>query len=193
VTFTAEDVVERLADAGVRLDRGLTEADLKRIEKKYGFSFGPDQQALLRTALPLGDAWLNWRHATPANIKERLQRPVEGIVLDVQAKGFWPGSWGPKPEDGRSAEKLARERLAQVPLLVPVYGNRYLPAAPVPGGCPVFSVTGSDVTICADDLLNYAGVEFGLGSESEPRRAVTELQHVPFWSDLALGASGIDR
>jgi hypothetical protein len=186
VAFTVEDVVARLEDAGVRLDRGLTEADVKRVEKKFGFSFGPDHRALLRTALPLGDTWLNWRHATPAKVRERLQAPVEGLVLEVLDNGFWSADWGRRPDDARAAERTAREQLAQVPVLVPLYGQRYLPAAPAPEGSAVFSVQRSEVQVYARDLLDYVDVEFG---EAQPPNPASDLPHLSFWSDLALSSS----
>ena len=176
----------RLEDAGVRLDRGLTEADVKRVEKKFGFSFGPDHRALLRTALPLGDAWLNWRHATPGKIRERLQAPVEGLMFDVLNNGFWVAGWGARPEDPLAAERTAREALAQVPVLIPLYGHRYLPAAPAPEGSPVYSVDRSDVLVYGGDLLEYVDVEFG---EAEPPQSPpADRPRLDFWSDLAATA-----
>ena len=185
MAFTVEDVVARLEDAGVRLDRGLTEADVKRVEKKFGFTFGPDHRALLRTALPLGDAWLNWRHATPAKIRERLQAPTEGVMFDVLNNGFWVEGWGPRPEDALAAERTAREQLSQVPVLVPLYGQRYLPAAPAPEGSPVFSVHQSDVLIYGADLLDYVEVEFG--AAEPPVTVPPDRPRLDFWSDLAAG------
>lgn len=187
MAFTVEDVVARLEDAGVRLDRGLTEADVKRVEKKFGFTFGADHRALLRTALPLGDTWLNWRHATPAKIRERLQAPVEGVVFDVLNNDFWTTSWGPRPADERAAERTAREHLARVPVLIPLYDRRYLPAAPAPEGSPVFSVHQTDVIIYGADLLDYVDVEFG--DSEPPTTAPTNRPRLDFWSDLASGAA----
>ena len=183
VAFTPQDVVARLEDAGVRLDRGLTEPDVKRVEKKYGFTFGSDHRALLRAALPLGDAWLNWRHATPAKIRERLQAPVEGVMFDVLNNGLWLPAWGTRPDDALAAERTAREQLSRVPALIPLYGQRYLPAAPAPAGSPVFSVHQSDVQIYADDLLHYVDVEFG--SAEPPVTAPPNRPRLDFWSDLA--------
>ena len=181
MTFTVEDVVKRLEDAGVRLDRGLTEADVKRVEKKFGFAFGPDHRALLRTALPLGDAWLNWRHATPAKIRERLQAPIDNAIVGVRAHGWWPAGWGERPESDAAAEQAARRHLADVPALVPLYGHCYLPAAPAPAGGPVFSVQPGEVRIYATDLLHYVDVEFG--SAAAPARSAASP--LDFWSDLA--------
>lgn len=183
MTFTVEDVVEALAEAGVRLDRGLTEADLKRIEKKFGFSFGPDQRTLLRAALPLGDAWLNWRHATAAKIRERLQAPTDAVIFGVRSKDFWPEAWGARPQDAEAAQRLARERLARSPLLVPLYGQCYLPAAPASEGSPVFSVRPGEVSVCGADLRDFVTVEFGAGPG--PGSPAAEALRVDFWSDLA--------
>jgi len=186
VAFTVEDVVARLEDAGVRLDRGLTEADVKRVEKKFGFTFGLDHRALLRTALPLGDAWLNWRHATPAKIRERLQAPTEGVVSDVLNSGFWAPSWGTRPDTAAAAEKAAREHLARAPALIPLYDQRYLPAAPAAEGSPVFSVHRTDVRVYALNLLEYVDVEFG---DAQPPTVVPPgLPGLEFWSELAAGA-----
>jgi hypothetical protein len=189
VAFTVEDVVARLEDAGVRLDRGLTEADVKRVEKKFGFAFGPDHRALLRAALPLGDAWLNWRHATPAKIRERLQAPAEGIVTAVLTEDFWVAAWGPRPGDEKTAERTARAELGRAPALVPLYGHRYLPAAPAPAGSPVFSVQQADVVIYAVDLLEYVDLEFG---SVDATSSAGNLPHLDFWSDLASGADRPD-
>jgi hypothetical protein len=187
VAFTVEDVVARLEDAGVRLDRGLTEADVKRVEKKYGFAFGPDHRALLRTALPLGDAWLNWRHATPAKIRERLQAPIESVVFDVLHNDFWATAWGARPGDQKAAERTAREQLSAAPVLLPLFGHRYLPAAPAPAGSPVFSVQQSDVIVYAADLLDYVDVEFG--AAEPPASIPPDRPHLDFWSDLASGTA----
>jgi hypothetical protein len=184
VAFTVEDVVARLEDAGVRLDRGMTEADVKRVEKKFGFSFGPDHRALLRTALPLGDTWLNWRHATPVKIRERMQAPIEGIVVAVLSKRFWAPAWGARPEDDAAAERTARERLAEVPVLVPLYGHCYLPAAPAPEGSPVFSVHQGEVTVHGRDLLDFVDVEFG--TSTPPNTTASDRPHLEFWSDLVV-------
>ncbi|MFI7588981.1 hypothetical protein ACIB24_18110 [Spongisporangium articulatum] len=188
MTFDADDVVAALSDAGVRVDRPLTEADVKRIEKKYGFTFGEFHRALLRTGLPVGDAWINWRHATPAMVRQRLDAPVEGVVFDVHNNGFWPASWGPRPRDPKAAETVAREYLADVQVLIPLYGHRYVPASPFTGSEPVLSVHQTDVIHYGGDLLDYISREFGR-NEQPP---TADHAHIPFWSDLALGAENED-
>ena len=200
MTFSVEEVVERLADAGVRLDRGLTEADVKRIEQKFGFAFGSDHRALLRAALPLGDAWLNWRHATPARIKERLRAPIESVIADVMDGGVWPAPWGPRPDDAEAAEQAARTRLAAVAVLVPLYGHCYLPAGPAPAGSPVVSVRRGAVRIYPGGLLGYVDVEFGSevrpgpAVATRPERPLTGLpEELAFWAELAASSESADQ
>jgi hypothetical protein len=183
VTFQVDELVERLADAGVRLDRALTEADLKRIEKKFGFAFAADHRALLRTALPVGDSWLNWRHATAAKIRERLDQPVQGVIFAVLNKDFWLPAWPQRPDDGQAAEAVARQELASVPVLVPLLGHRYLPAAPAPAGSPVFSVDQAGVIIYGKDLLDFVTREFADGPDHDV--SAESLPRIDFWSDLA--------
>jgi hypothetical protein len=177
VTFTGEDVAARLEDLGVRLDRPLTEADVRRVEKRYGFTFGPDHRALLRVALPVGDTWVNWRHASPEHLRARLARPAEELMARVRA-GFWAPAWGPRPDD---AEPVAAGRLAQAPALLPLYADRYLPAAPAPAGSPVLALGGGAVAVQAKDLLHYVDVEFsGAAGPGTPAPAVD------FWSELTV-------
>ena len=182
MTFQVDDVVERLADAGVRLDRRLTEADLTRIERRFGFAFAPDHRELLATALPVGDSWVNWRHAAETNVRERLRAPVEGVVFDVRVNDFWWPGWGERPADAAAAEERAREFLAGVPVLVPLYSHRYLPAAPAAVGSPVFSVQRTDVIVYGGDLPAYVSAEFGTGPVNTLGAG---LPRVDFWSDLA--------
>lgn len=184
MAFDVEAVTGQLEQDGVRLDRALTEADLKRIEKRFGFAFGPDHRALLRTALPSGDAWLNWRHATPAKIRERLQAPVDAVAGAVRRGSLWVPSWGSRPPDDVDAERLVRARLQAAPVLVPLYGASYLPAAPVPSEAPVFGVDGSGVAVRGRDLLDYVRAEFATSADPAPIRA-DQAPAVEFWSELA--------
>jgi hypothetical protein len=173
--FDVETVVQALEDEGVRLDRGLTEADLRRIEKKFGFTFAPDHRALLRVALPSGDAWLNWRHATPAKIRERLQVPVDAAARIGQ------------PAPGRTGSGVVA-----VPVLVPLYGACYVPAEPAGAGSPVFEVTPDRVRLRGADLLEFVRAEFGTpGAGAPPVAASPALGQAGFWWDLAVrGGTG---
>ena len=185
-----DDALDRLARAGVHLAPGLSTAEFVEVEARFGFRFGADHRRLLQGALPLGDRWVDWRLATNSDIRARLAWPVDGVVFDVENNSFWPRSWGTRPPAKAAAVHEARRHLAAVPVLVPLYGHRYLPSDPAPTGAPVLSVYQADVIYYGDNLLDYIAHEFHIGSLSPtpPGQRV----RIPFWSDLAEGATSDD-
>jgi hypothetical protein len=132
VSDIVTEAFERLRRAGVNLTRGFSDDEIARIEETFAFSFGAEHRACLAAVVPVGERWVDWREATHEQIQARLDWPVDGVIFDVHNNGFWPSSWGERPTDRMSAERQARERLDQVPNLVPIYADRYLPAAPAP-------------------------------------------------------------
>jgi hypothetical protein len=174
-SVSPDDVVARmvaqLEDVGVRLDRALSEADVKRLEKKYAFTFPVELRALLRAALPSGDAWLNWRHATPVKVRERMSAPLAAAV--TSARSSWPARWGPRPADGELPAAV-QGRLTAGPVLVPLYGSDFLPET----GGPVLRAADDGLTVCAGSLPAY--VEAFDTLPAAPRSP----GDVPVWSDL---------
>lgn len=123
--------VERLQAAKVRLDPGLSDAELSRIEDQFHFTFGPEHRQLLQSALPVGEpSWPDWRNGSAEDLQGRLDWPIDGVVFDVQNNAFWPTSWGERPDDHADRERQARANLARVPPLVPVFSHRYLTVDP---------------------------------------------------------------
>jgi hypothetical protein len=184
-----ERAVSLLRRAAITLDHGLNETELATIEQRFGFTFAPDHRELLAEVLPTGDRWVNWRSDAVESIASRLAWPTDGTIFDVRENGFWPRSWGPRPPDEGEAEALARTRMAAVPVLVPLYSHRFLPAAPAPPGSPVFSVYQTDVVYYGDDLADYIAHEFKVEEPSQGHHPKTRID---FWSDLAEGAEAED-
>ena len=181
--------IQRLRAAGVRLDRGLSDKEVSRLQDKYDFTFGPEHRAFIQSAVPFGESWPDWRGDSDAHLRGRLDWPVEGVVFDVHKNGFWPASWGDRPVAKADREREARVHLARVPTLVPVYSHRYLASDPKFMPSPVFSVYQTDVIVYGDDLLDYVAHEFRV---PPLHRSESERTHVPFWSDLAQGAESAE-
>jgi hypothetical protein len=118
----------------------------------------------------------------PAGIQKRLDGPRDGVLFDVRENAFWPEEWGDRPLDVEVAVQAAREQLRAVPVLIPIYSHRFMPAAPAPAGSPVFSVHQSDVIYYGSDLVSYFQNEFF----NNPDRK-SAMHRVDFWSDLAEG------
>jgi hypothetical protein len=158
VVDIVREAVERLQRAGVGLTPGLSDKEFARIEEMFAFSFSSEHRRLL--AVPVGDAWVDWRSATHERLRARVDWPVDSVIFDVHNDGFWPLSWGVRPGDSASAARIVRDRLTDVPKLVPIYAHRYLPASPAPVLSPVLSVYQTDVIYYGDDLLDYVAHEF---------------------------------
>lgn len=173
-----------LRRSGAALNAGLSESELYDVEARYAFVFGPDQREMLSQAVPTGKNWPDWRHDDERSIRERLDWPVQGVLFDVANNGFWRLSWGQRPSDAAKAEGIARQHLAHVPRLLPVYSHRYLPAGPCEPKLPVFSVHQTDTIYYGVDLEDYLVREF-----SDPPLPPLEgsPRYVQFWSELAEG------
>jgi hypothetical protein len=123
--------IERLRFAGLRLDPGLSDTEVSRVQQQFGFKFGPEHRELIQTVLPIGvDAGPDWRSGSFDDLRRRLDWPVDGLIFDVHNNSFWPSSWGQRPDSRHDRESCARERLAKVPRLIPLYSHRYLTADP---------------------------------------------------------------
>jgi hypothetical protein len=153
---------------------GLTPASLDRIESQLGVAFAPEHREFLASPLPSGPRWPDWHAGLPAS----LTFPAEGVLFDIEHNAAWHREWGPRPAALSAALELARSHLATVPVLLPVYSHRYLPAA-IPGA-PVLSVQQTDIIVAGADLADWAANEFTTTPPTRPPRI-----HIPFWSDIA--------
>lgn len=176
-----------LQRARVALAEPLGAGELAEVEARFGFTFAPDHAALLRACLPTGDAWPDWRDGTDGSLRDWLDCPVRGVLLDVSTNGFWPASWGARPLDPADALGVATLRLREWPRLVPLYAHRFVAAGP--RGRRVFSVHQADVITYGDDIVHYLRREFfslreaPVGPDPDPIRP---------WSDLTYGAEDAD-
>lgn len=183
-----------LRDLGrVEFGPGLTDAEFERIEAEFGIEFSDDHYGFLASGLPLraapGEAWPqkgwpDWRNGDPERLREQLNRPVEGVLFDVQANSFWHRTWGIRPADPEKAMAIARKRLARVPKMIPVYGHRYLPSKRGDYGHPVLSIYQSDAVIYGNDLADYIANECNGPQNMSDRSGWDRAALVPFWGSL---------
>ncbi|GAA2220426.1 hypothetical protein GCM10010413_09510 [Promicromonospora sukumoe] len=183
VSPVAELALRVLRRADLRLGRGLSDDQIADIQATYGFTFNRDHADVLRHATP--KVWTDWT-GDEQSLRDSLGWPVEGVLSDV-ANAFWTPAWGERPRTKAAAVDVARRHLAAMPQLVPVYGNRYIPAAPEPSGAPVFSAYQTDVIHYGTDLADYCAHEF-LGVST----GRTHHRRIEFWSDLVEGVGGVE-
>lgn len=193
-TRLGAEAARRLAETGLyEFEPGLTDAEFERIEQTYGFEFADDHRAFLATGLPINvppeggqtwsRPWPEWRGGDMDSLRRQLDWPVEGVLLDVEHNSFWHEGWGERPPDGPTALATARRQLAQVPVLVPLYAHRYLPAGRGTFGHPVLSMWQTDVIYYGLDLPDYIHREFD-GARRDVDESWNPQASAPFWRDL---------
>jgi hypothetical protein len=162
-TMAMLDMIERIRDT--RIDRGLSLSELDGVESFFAFRFPPDLAELLRAGLPIGEKWPNWRAAVQGDdnaikqIQQMLDWPHEGMCFDVEHNGAWDPSWGSRPASMQDALRIASDAVRAAPMLIPVYGHRYLPSDPCEAGNPVFSIHQWDIIVYGRDLQSYFEAE----------------------------------
>jgi hypothetical protein len=182
-----ERSVEVLRSLGIDLDSGLSELELVTVERTYGFEFSPDHREFLSLVQPLGKGWWNWRTDSAETLRERLEWPIDGVLFDVENNGFWPEEWGAIPADLTQARTVARSHIERWPKLVPLWGHRFMPAAPAGVGAPVFSVWQTDVIFYGDDLLDYVHHEFSPGDGWSSKGSDFDVDTLRPWTIFAMG------
>ncbi len=138
--------------------------------RSAGIEFAPEHLSMLSAGLPVGPErspngsypdWPRWRDGTRSTLRRRLDAPVEWLLPDDDGPmTWWHSSWGDRPADQGDAVDAARAGLKRWPTLVPIYGHRFMPAAPAPDPAPVLSVHGGDIIFYGSDLLDYLHNEF---------------------------------
>jgi hypothetical protein len=134
--------------------------------------------AFLRTALPQGERFPDWSLGKESALREWLDLPRQGIVLDIEYNGFWLEEWGPRPQSLAEAKRAASELVGSAPKLIPIFIHRMMPDEPHLPGNPVFSVHQTDIIHYGFDLADYLRNEFHLpGREPWPEK----VRRIRFW------------
>jgi hypothetical protein len=132
-----------------------------------------------RRPTPSG-TWLNTRKVPEA---PTVAAPIEGLVFDVEHNGLWLTGWGSRPARMPDPIRQARDALAGVARLVPVWGHRYLPTEPHYAGNPVLSVVQTDIVVYGRDLADYFSREFHTVPLAE-QTASGPPPEIPFWGQF---------
>jgi hypothetical protein len=170
----------REKDGFERIEPGLSNIEIGEIERRFDFTFPPDLRALLQFALPVGNAFPNWRDDSEEALRDRLNRPLNGIVFDVERNDFWLDSWGTKPSSEAARHAIVKNAIDKAPKLIPIFAHRFIPAEPNNAGNPVFSVHQTDIIYYGNDLADYFRREFRVPL---PEWAARQPRSIRFWND----------
>jgi hypothetical protein len=186
VDQAADDLVGWLQrQPNTRLEDGLTAQELDQAALLLRVEFPPLWRQVLSRVLPTDGVprpqglpkYPDWRLRDFEHVQASIDRPVDGLIFDVENNAFWWAAWGPRPDSKESRSEVARKYLATVPRLIPIIGHRYVANTPA---SPVFSIVQADLYVPAVTLHDLAT---GRDQDSLPDRD-WPIGDVPFWSDL---------
>jgi hypothetical protein len=179
--------IERLLRSrGVTLRCGLDERQLLQVERRYGVRFPPDFAELLTRFVPASNRFYDWSDSSKKNqaiIRAALEWPSKSIMFDVEHNCFWLQDWGERPTQIQEALRVAKDRLAEIPALIPICAHRYLPSEPCDAGNPILSVWQTDIIYYGSDLYEYFSIEFGEKSWKDMQFDGIK-RDIPFWGRL---------
>ncbi|KAK9749693.1 hypothetical protein RND81_02G144100 [Saponaria officinalis] len=192
-TSYANDVISALKSSiAVHVTAGLTPTEITSVESAAGVAFPADLRSILAEGLPVGPGFPNWLSSSRHQLRLLTTLPILSLVKEVSRRNFWwAPMWGPRPDDDEAAVAVAREFLASVPRLVPVFRHCYIPCEPSISGNPVFYVHGGDVRLLSDDVAEfYKTTPFWRNNstfrpEAKPPTTTTSTRKIEFWSDVA--------
>ena len=178
-----EKSINLLKAKGVEFEAGLTDVEMGKIESTYKIEFPKSLKIFLMTVLPVSRGFYNWRNFEEDNIrfiKMVMNRPIED-VCELAEEIYWCDDWGEKPKDEVDIGRVVRNKLKNAPILLPIYGHRYIPVISV-DNLPVISVHGIDIIYYGQDLEDYFEVEFG--AKEQEAICFENFQPISFWTDI---------
>lgn len=180
-----KSVLNELETRGYEIETAASERE--EIGKTYGIDFPRALSDFFACGMPVGkdprSDFPLWRDMSDENvslIKRRLRAPLKNLKDSVK-DGFWIEEWGERPKDEDEAVAKFSEIADNAPMLIPVYGHRYIPVIEGVDDPPVISVVGSDIIYYGCNLVDYLRREF-LGKKGAIERE--NITRIPFWSDI---------
>jgi len=112
--------------------------------------------------------------------------PWSGIAFDIEHNNDrWPEFWGTKPIDIRDQFAAARKWFNDAPVLIPLFGHRYLPCDPCEEGNPVFSVYQMDIINYGGNLEDWIEIEFHSKGQHKARfNLMKPCRQIRAWTDV---------
>lgn len=158
---------------------GYSREQLLHTERRFGFRFPPDLlEFLLQRRFARSPDWTK----DGPKIRELLDWPLQGTLLDIERFDAWPAFWGPRPDKLEDRIRTAERLVRAAPKLIPLGPNHFMPETPHEPGNPVFRVFLSEVRYSGSTLADYVQ---RLTTPGALRRPVAGAKkEIPFWTEM---------
>ncbi|MDA8692798.1 hypothetical protein N9L92_01960 [Saprospiraceae bacterium] len=181
-------LIKKLNQKDVKIESGLNEDEINKIQNLFNLIFPPDLRMLYQKGLPIDDSFPNWRKSINQSteeikrINQKLDWPLEGMLFDIEHNSFWQDEWGAKNNDLESNSLLAKNYFQNYPKLIPIYSHRYIPSTPNEKDNPIFSVHQMDIIYYGMNLANYLSNEFDFKLDETFVELENPAKEIKFWS-----------
>ena len=181
--------IDRLKQAGVVFEKGMTQQELDLAEEFFGFRFPAELRAFLSEAVPVGEDFFDYRDHSPENLKrfrgfeDRIEKGFrfdleenreELLKLLGQNLGF--------SEDGPGFDEAVMRYWRKSPRLIPFFAHRCFFDGM--DGMPIISfLQPVDTIVYGFDLEDYLEAEF-LGNDDPAELPPDLLKGTGIWEDL---------
>lgn len=171
------------------LKKGLSNKDFDKIKKIYNLTFPTDLKMIYENYLPVSTNFYDWSDFSVDNvnyIKEIINRPLDGILFDIEFNKFWMECFGEKTKDLKYNLKIAQKYYENnVYKPIPIYSHRYIPSYPSTENNPIFSIVQTDIIFYGNNIFNYFYIEFSKPqSKLHQKMLKQQKKYTPFWSDI---------
>jgi hypothetical protein len=176
----AEGAIASLSARGETMAPGLTSRELDAIGEAFGVEVPHEYALLLSAGTPTSPRWVQWSDGPDAVADEARRWIDQRFAFDIEHNGYWSPLFGPRPPRTAEAVDRALAFLATAPVLIPVYGHRFLTTGAAPRA--VLSVWQAvDTIYYGYDLADYLARELDV---PRPTWAASDPPPVPIWEDL---------
>ena len=173
-------MIEKLKNAGLRFDSGLSTLEIKEIESTFGFHFPKEIASFLSCAYPIGGSFFDYRNTSQENVDRFLdfqKNIVESFVFDIEHNA--PSLQAMLAEhlgeftDTESFKKAVLESLQNSPKLIPFYAHRCFFDGM--DDMPIISFWQAvDTIIYGYDFEDYLEAEFLTSNENIVSEEITD-------------------
>lgn len=124
-------MIEKLKNAGMSFDKGLSDAEFALIESTLGFCFPSEIRAFLACGLPVSGRFYNWRDLSEANIQRFRDFSLsidDAFLFDVENNSdslhAMLGDSFSEIKDPKAFSEAVLDFLHQSTKLIPFYAHR---------------------------------------------------------------------
>ena len=183
------DIRDKLKQAGIQFESGMTEQELDAAEMFFGFRFPKEIREFLSLCVPTSGSFFNYRICNERNLARFLQfqnRIERSFRFDLENNRkemlFMLGEKLGFEADAASFDEAVIQYLKDSPKLIPFYGHRCFFDGM--DGMPIISFwQATDTIFYGGTFENYLECEF-LGGARVLENISQRMENTGIWYDL---------